>query len=291
MARDEPTEVASAKQLEEVAHQEWTDEATVAAWRKWHPQLVEWAGDATKTIVQAAQVTPGMQVLDLASGTGEPALALAGEVGADGHITATDLVPGMLAAAEENARHLGLTNISFQVADAEALPFPDRTFDVITCRFGVMYFPNHGQALREARRVLKPCGRAAFLAWGPFEQPLFTSTEGVLMKYVQVPLPRPGSPNPFAFARTGTLASALREVGFQQVQEEVRTIRMRWPGPVEQLWQYFEEIAGPFHPLLKSLDPKKAQQVIDEVYAALRQYSDGRRVDLPALVVLACGTR
>ena len=71
---------------------------------------------------------------------------------------ATDLGPGMLGAAEENARTAGVTNISFQQADAHSLPLPDETFDRVTCRFGVMYFAEIGQALREIRRVLRRRG-------------------------------------------------------------------------------------------------------------------------------------
>ena len=55
-----------------------------------------------------------------------------------GHVTATDLVPEMLDAATKNASERGVTNITFQQADAEALPFPDNSFDAVTCRFGVM---------------------------------------------------------------------------------------------------------------------------------------------------------
>jgi ubiquinone/menaquinone biosynthesis C-methylase UbiE len=82
----------------------------------------------------------------------------------------------MLAVVEDHARRRGLVNMTFQQADAEALPFPSHRFDVVTCRFGIMFCPNAGQAFREIARVLKPGGRAAFIVWGPFDQnPYFTS--------------------------------------------------------------------------------------------------------------------
>src|SRR5437763_1142505 len=122
------------ERFKEAVRQEWTDGAP--AWRKWHPQFATMSRAATEVLVEVAQVAPGMQVLDLASGTGEPALTLTEAVAPNGHVTATDLVPEMLAVAQENARQHGLTNITFQPVDAEALPFQDQTFDVVTCRFG-----------------------------------------------------------------------------------------------------------------------------------------------------------
>src|SRR6266542_3693349 len=104
---------------------EWTDPATIAAWRKWSRQFSIFLREATDVLVRAAHVQPGLQILDLASGTGEPSLTLARRVGPTGHVTATDIVSGMLAIAEENARRLGLTNMTFRQADVHQLPFPD----------------------------------------------------------------------------------------------------------------------------------------------------------------------
>ena len=126
-----------------------------------------------RLIVERAHVAPGMTVLDLASGHGEPAFALAAAVGPTGHVTATDQGPALLAIAEERARGEGLTNMTFRVADAHALPFPDGTFDRVTSRLGVMYFVELERAMQEVRRVLKPGGRVTFMAWGPLDQPLF----------------------------------------------------------------------------------------------------------------------
>lgn len=282
-------DVSNTEQFKEQVRQEWT--AGAGAWRKWNPQFVVQTRAATDVIVQAAQVRPGMQVLDLASGTGEPALTLAAAVGPEGHVTATDLVPDMLAVAEESARQRGLTNITFQQADAEALPFPARTFDSVTCRFGIMFCPNAGQALREIHRVLKPGSRAAFMAWGPFEQqPYFTSTIGVFLKYVHLPPPAPGAPHPFAFAKPGTLSAALHEAGFTQAQEETRTIPWGFPGTVEQCWEYVRDLGAPaFRRVIEALAPEQHAQVISEVLGAIRQYDDGQQVNFPAAVVVATG--
>src|SRR5882762_2432904 len=161
------------QKFREHLHQEWTGDRTVAAWRKWHAQIATFTHGATEAIIEAAHLRPGMRVLDLASGVGDPALSIAREVAPSGRVTATDLGPGMISLAEELARKKGLTNIEFREASAESLPFPNESYDVLTCRFGIMFFPDLPKALRECLRVLKPGGRAVFVAWGKKEQPFF----------------------------------------------------------------------------------------------------------------------
>jgi ubiquinone/menaquinone biosynthesis C-methylase UbiE len=120
--------------------EEWTGDTTVAAWRKWHAQIAVFTRGATEAILEAAQLRPGLRVLDLACGVGDPALSIAAEVAPTGRVTATDMGPGMMSLAEELARKKGLTNIEFREANAESLPFADASYDRLTCRFGVMFF-------------------------------------------------------------------------------------------------------------------------------------------------------
>src|SRR5690349_14696282 len=91
-------------QFKEMVRQEWTDEATVAAWTKWHSEQAAQTQPMTDLLLKLAQPKPGMYILDVAAGTGALTAALARIVGPNGHITATDLSAGMLAANEQNAR-------------------------------------------------------------------------------------------------------------------------------------------------------------------------------------------
>jgi ubiquinone/menaquinone biosynthesis C-methylase UbiE len=284
------TQISTTEKFKEQIRQEW--EGAAAAWRKWNPQLVISSRAATEAIVELAKVKPGMRVLDLASGSGEPALTLAKTVEPNGHVIATDLVPAMLAIAEDNARDQALTNMAFKQADAELLPFADQSFDVVTCRFGVMFFPNVGKALKEIKRVLKPGGLVAFVAWGPLEKNAFVAMPlGVLMKYAHVPPPEPGAPGPFVFAESGKLSTALKEAGFQQMREETRNISWLWPGPPEQGWEAFQELGAPFRKIIESLSPEQKGRVKAEVLTGMRQYYDGKQVNSPAAIVLASAVR
>src|SRR5258708_3851511 len=174
-------DLAKIQKFREHLHEEWTGDRTVAAWRKWHAQIAVFTHGATEGILEAAHLRPGMRVLDLASGVGDPALSVATEVAPSGRVTATDLGPGMISLAEDPARKKPTPNTDSRKPAAESLPSPAESFDVLTCRFGIMFFPDLPKALRECFRVLKPGGRAAFVAWGKKEQPFFTTTAGIVL--------------------------------------------------------------------------------------------------------------
>jgi SAM-dependent methyltransferase len=274
-------------------HKEWTGDATVAAWRKWHAQIAAFTRGATEAILEAAHLRPGMRVLDLACGVGDPALSMAAKVAPAGRVTATDFGPGMMSLAEELARKKGIANIEFREANAESLPFPDESYDVLTCRFGVMFFPDLPRALRECLRVLKPGGRAAFVAWGIKEQPFFTTTAGIVLKHVPVPPPPPDPDGPslFMFGERGRLRRALEAAGFRSVHEEDRIVNGHWAGSLEEYWEQFSEVAAPFRPLIEQLTPEKKSQAQAEILAALKKFWNGKEMIMPLEIVIGSGTR
>jgi ubiquinone/menaquinone biosynthesis C-methylase UbiE len=101
-------------------------------------------------------------VLETAAGTGVLTRALAERLPPSTHIVATDLNQPML---DQAAKRQQAGSIGWKQADALALPFGDRSFDVVTCQFGAMFFPDKVQGYREARRVLKSGGRFLFNVW------------------------------------------------------------------------------------------------------------------------------
>jgi ubiquinone/menaquinone biosynthesis C-methylase UbiE len=112
-------------------------------------------GDDLARMLELAQLRGDERVLDIATGGGHTALAFARRAS---EVVATDLTPEMLDAAAVFAREQGATNISFELADAEALPFADQDFDIVTVRIAPHHFPNPEQFVREAARVLRPDG-------------------------------------------------------------------------------------------------------------------------------------
>ena len=113
-------------------------------------------GPDLEAMVAAGNLQGTEQVLDVATGAGHTALAFARQAA---EVTAFDLTAAMLATAQNLAAEQGVTNIAFVAGDAEALPFPDASFDIVTCRYAAHHFPHPAQAAKEWARVLKPSGR------------------------------------------------------------------------------------------------------------------------------------
>lgn len=270
---------------------DWGNQFRLVASEKWKAKSAAMGQPVTGALVDYAQPRPGMQVLDLASGTGEPAISLASRLGAHGHVTALDLSADLLEIATQRARSRGLKNFTSRQSDAHSLPFLDNSFDLATSRFGVMFFRDPVLALRDLLRVLRPGARACFLAWGPFDQPYWQSMMGVVHRHVGGPLLKPGGPDPFRFAEPGSLSAVLRSAGFNAVEEETKTLPWTWPGPVEEVWEQARAVAVPFRPMLERVPTEKWPQIHADVHAAVRQYSDGENIAFGASVVLASGKK
>jgi SAM-dependent methyltransferase len=159
------------------------------AWSVFAPVEVFTAAPAAK-LVKFAEVAAGMSVLDVACGTGVVAVT-ASRLGARVH--GLDLSPALIERARQNSAITGV-DIDFVEGDAEALPYPDASFDIVVSQFGHIFAPRPEVALREMLRVLKPGGRIAFSAWPP---ELFTGRQFELIgRYMPAPPPETKPPAP-----------------------------------------------------------------------------------------------
>lgn len=269
-----------------MAETNWSAHARVQAAARWERPSAEMGKHVTDALVEYANPQPGARVLDVACGTGAPSLKVARHVGTGGSVVATDLSLEPLKIAAERARKRGLSNIEFRQADVHALPFGDDEFDLVTCRFGVMFFSDLPRALGEIRRVLRPGGRVAFAAWGSFDQPYFQNTVRIVLRHTGAQVP-PGAMAMFKFGRPGLLAAALHSAGFVEARDEMRTVPWVWTDSVEELWAYFQAVTAPFRPVLEKVTPDIERAVLEE----LRKYWDGERVKLSAEIVLAEGRK
>jgi ubiquinone/menaquinone biosynthesis C-methylase UbiE len=259
---------------------DWATYARMNAASRWERPSAEMGRGATEAIVALAEPRPGMRALDIGSGTGAPALQIARAVGPEGRVTATDRSPEPLKIAAERAAERGLANITFETADVHNLPFTDESFDLVTSRLAVMFFADLPQALSEMRRVLKPGGRIALLAWGPMVQPYFQSTGGIIMRHTGASLP-PAAQQVFK----------LRVASFRDVKEELQTVPWVWPGPVSELWEYYQVVTIPFRPLLEQIRRDQMEPITRDVHAAFSRYWDGEKVNMTADFVVASAIR
>jgi ubiquinone/menaquinone biosynthesis C-methylase UbiE len=267
----------------------WGSSYRLIAAEKWRAKSAVLGSAVTQALVEYALPEPGMQVLDLACGTGEPGISLAQRVGPGGHVTAVDLSSELLELADQRARSKGLANFSTQQADAHKLPFADQSFDLAACRFGVMFFADAKRALIELRRVLRPDARACFAAWGPIEQPYWQTTMKIVHRHVGGTMLEPGGADPFRFSITGSLTAVLRAAGFHEVEESVRTLPWTWPGDAEEVFDYICSLTAPFRAMLERVPEGRWPAIRAEAKAAIERYRVGSEVRFGAELVFASG--
>jgi ubiquinone/menaquinone biosynthesis C-methylase UbiE len=256
---------------------------------KWKTKSAVMGSAVTQALVDYAGPQPGMRILDLASGTGEPGISLAQRCVPGGTVTAVDLSAELLELAAERALKKNLPNFSIQQADAHELPFPDRIFDLATCRFGVMFFGDVKQALAELQRVLKPGARACFVVWGSFEQPYWQTTMKIVHRYAGGDFLEPGGGDPFRFSAAGSLSEALRSAGFREVEESGQNVPWVWRGSAEEVFEYARAVSTPFRAMLERIPQTKWPRILAEIHTAIERYRVGDEIQFGASVILASG--
>ena len=172
-----------------------------ALFQEWVPRLVA-----------AAQLQPGQRVLDVACGTGVLAREAAVRVGAVGSVTGLDPNPGMLTVARRLA-----PGVEWQEGAAEALPYPDRSFDAVVSQFGLMYFTDRRQALREMLRVLRPGGHLAVAVWDSLDNTPAYAAEMALLERVVGQRAADALRAPFVLGEQKELAALFASAGVASV--------------------------------------------------------------------------
>jgi ubiquinone/menaquinone biosynthesis C-methylase UbiE len=246
----------------------------------------------TTALIEAARISAGQAVLDVAGGPGEPSLTIAEVVGPMGTVTYTDAVAEMVTAAEEEGKRRGLTNVRFQQSVAESLPFADDSFDATVSRLGVMLFSDPAAGLREMLRVTKPQGALCFVVWGDNQRNPFTSSvTKVISRYVDTPAEDADAPGAFRFAEPGKLAELLTQAGATDVQESELNFRIAAPIAIEQFWEMRSTMSGTLRDKLATLSPEKARQVELDVQEAVREFFPNDQMNFPAHMLIVSGRK
>ena len=214
-------------------------------------------------LCEGVDLRAGERVLDVAAGNGNATMAAARRFA---RVTSTDYVPALLERGRVRAGAEGL-DVSFEVADAEALPYPSASFDVVLSTFGVMFASEHAQAASELMRICRPGGRIGLASWTP---------EGFLGRLFQVVArhvpPMPGVRSPLLW---GTDAH-LRELfaGAAAIEHTVRHFAFRYRSP-EHWVEVFRAFYGPVHKAFAALDADRQAALEADLIALLREADRG----------------
>ena len=258
-------------QFKTTTRQQWEDAAE--AWHRWGPTIEDWTGAATEAMLDAAGVTTGSSVLDVAAGAGGQSIAAARRVGSTGRVVATDISPNILTFAAKQAAEAGITCVETLEVDGEQVAGTGlRDLDAAISRLGLIYFPDQVGALRQIRAALQPGGRLSAIVYSTPERNAFFSVPvGIIRAAASLPAPGPGLPGPFSMGAPGVAEAKLAEAGFRDVGVVAVDSPVRLSSAAECL-RFEKESFGALHQMLSGLDAPARDKAWDEVEAALQQF-------------------
>lgn len=261
-------------------------QAQRAAWAAGdYPDIAKSIEAVSVVAVEEADTGEGSEHLDVATGTGNAALAAARQ---GANVTGIDLTPELLTVARERAEQEGLP-ITFAEADAEQLPFPDASFDRVTSVFGAMFAPDQRQTAAELLRVCRPGGKVVVTAWTP--DGLNGQMFGAMARHM--PPPPEGFQPPVLWGtedRMRELFTAARDV---------RCERRQATGSVEaesvDAWlDYLERVLGPLSLAKQALEPDgrwaPVRADLFELYERFNEAGDGSMRAAPEYLLTVANT-
>jgi SAM-dependent methyltransferase len=238
-------------------------------------------------------ISPGESVLEIGCGTGAATVDFAEAVGDGGEVLAVDISEPMLAGARERIAEGGRRNISLLLADAQIHAFDPSRFDLVTSRFGVMFFADPVAAFRNLLRAAKPGGRLCFACWGGLEDNRhWLIPYEVALRHLGPPAPKPPrAPGPMAFSDPDYVRSFLGTAGFEEIEILRETPDIIGATPEEEAEHAC--IMGPSGRLIdeKNPDDDVRQTIRREMASAFAAHLRAGSMRLPSTVLVITARR
>jgi SAM-dependent methyltransferase len=277
-----------------------SDNANAAMRRYWNevagPRWVQRAEiqearniEVAQILLREAKAQPGERVLDVGCGPGATAIPLAAAVGRSGHVTGVDIAEPMLGLLRQRVAERGITNLTPLLADAQTHPFTPASFDLLTSRFGVMFFADHLAAFTNLGKALRPGGRLCMAVWAGIDDNMHWQIPfEIALRHVGPPKPQPPhAPGPMAMRDPDYVQRVLGGAGFTDIAVEPTRFHVIGKSAASEA-----EHAGALGPSGRLLDEKEADEatrraVVKETEAAFVAYAGGQgEIRLPGTFLL-----
>ena len=244
-------------------------------------------------LLARSEVAAGESVLEIGCGTGAATVPFAQAVGEHGRVVGVDISEPMLAGARKRIAESGLGNVSLIEADAQFHPFEPDRFDLITSRFGVMFFADPVAAFRNVLPAARPGGRLCFACWAPLEENKhWLIPYEVALRRLGPPAPSdPRAPGPLALSDPGYVRSILETAGFAEVAIDRETPEIIGSTPEEEA-----DYACAMGPPARLIDEKKPSEAVREtirreMVETFAAYAQSKEMRLPSTVFLVTARR
>jgi len=238
-------------------------------------------------------VTAGETVLEIGCGTGAATIPFAEAVGPSGRVVGVDLSEPMLEDARKRVAESGLSNIALLQADAQVHPFEPGQFDLITSRFGVMFFADPFAAFSNLLPAARTGGRLCFVCWAPLaDNQHWLIPYEVALRHLGPPAPQPArAPGPLALSDPDYVRSILETAGFADIAIDRETPMITGSTPEEEAEHAC--IMGPSGRLIDEKKPNEAlrETIRQEMVEAFAAYARGKEILLPSTVFVVTARR
>src|SRR6266851_4152663 len=240
--------------------------------------------EVARLLLAEAHAALGERVLDVGCGPGATTLPYAAAVGPTGHVTGIDISEPMLAVARTRVAEQGLSNVTLVLADAQVHPLPRASFDLVTSRFGVMFFAEPTAAFGNLCGALRPRGRLCMAVWASIEENVHRKVPyEIALRHLGPPAPAPAhAPSAEVFSDRDYFRGILAAAGFADIAIAPKPFHVIGGSAASMA-----EHVALFGAVQRLMDEKQAddatrQAIIDETEAALAAYATPDGVRLPA---------